>query len=631
MSSSAYTQNISLPTEYKPQTFDVVSYTADIHIETVTDKQIRGVVYMAVQWTSPSSSPTLFAHLLGCTLDSATMRAQRVTPVASAVAVSATDSMRYYTFAMPHAVSVDDMDTLVMYYSGTMTNEGGGAAAWGGVHFDDQVLYALGVGFRAPQISTTEHWMPCYDHPSDKALFKATFNVPATYDVASVGTRTGDVVAAGRRTVEWTTAEPLSTYLFTFAVAPYAVLRSNEGTIPIEIYALPADTASARVAFRTLPRMIRTLAARFGAYPFEKVGYCATRRGAMEHATMVSFPVSLIKSRDTINDVAAHELAHQWFGDLVTPLDFRHAWLTESFATFSEALWREELFGRTAYLTIMTGKIDRYMNAVSVKEGVLPLYDFDRNAPSSNYPETIYQKGAAVLGMLRWHLGDSVFFAALQQYLAAHYNGNATTVDMKNAFEAASGRDLTSFFDEWVYGKGWPKLAFTYIRNGSGWNVVVRQVQRETNPTQPMFTTLPLGVRYLDAQDRDIDTVFLPDASGTYAFSVKKITSINRGTKVRSLMQIAQTVGVDESPTASRRITLSPNPAGEVCTIERATTVDVAYVSVIDSAGRILLTKVIEAGATTTAISVAELADGAYIVRVMEDGQPLALPLIITR
>ena len=624
-------QRISLPEEFRPQQFDVVSYTADIHIETVTNKQIRGVVRMAVRWTSPSSTPALFVHLLGCTLDSATVRSQRVTPVPSAAAVTSTDTMRYFTVTLPHNVAENDVDTLVMFYSGTMTNEGGGVAAWGGVHYDDEVLYALGVGFRAPQVSTTQHWMPCYDHPSDKALFNGSFNVPVGFDVASVGTRTNDTVIATRRIVEWKTRDPLSTYLLTFAVAPYALLRSSEGNTPIEIYTLPVDTTSARISFRALPRMIRTLSELYGPYPFEKVGYCATRRGAMEHATMVSYPVSLIKSRDTINDVALHELAHQWFGDLVTPLDFRHAWLTESFATFSEALWREELFGSVAYLNMITGKIDYYMQTVSKKEGVLSLYDFDRQTPSSNYPETIYQKGAAVLGMLRWHLGDSVFFGALRQYLYAHSQGNATTTNMKVAFETASGRDLTPFFDEWIYGKGWPKLAFTYIKNGVDYDVEARQVQRTLDPTQPVFTTLPLGIRYFDAQDRDVDTVLLPDATGTFRFSVKKVTGINRGTKIRSLLEVTQTVGVDESATNARRISISPNPTDNVCTIERTSSLDVAYVNIIDTSGRTLLTKVIEAGVSTSSFSVAELTDGAYIVHIVEAGQPLSLPLFITR
>ena len=303
-------QEISLPEDFRQQKFDVVRYDADIRFETVTDKHVSGVVRMAVKWTAPSASPILYANLLGCTIDSALVRGQRISPMLQRAAVSPTDSMRYFSFALPYNVSANDADTLVVYYSGTMTDEGG-AQPWGGVHYSDQTLYALGVGFHSTQVSTTQHWLPCYDHPSDKAMFRGTFDVPSDYDVASVGTRSKDTIANGRRIVEWTTAEPLSTYLLTFAVAPYVLLKSNEGTVPIEIYTLARDTASARISFQLLPRMIRTFASRFGAYPFEKVGYCATAIGAMEHQTMISYPVSLIQRRDSINDVAAHELAHQ--------------------------------------------------------------------------------------------------------------------------------------------------------------------------------------------------------------------------------------------------------------------------------------------------------------------------------
>lgn len=262
---------------------------------------------------------------------------------------------------------------------------------------------------------------------------------------------------------------------------------------------------------------------------------------------------------------------------------------------------------------------------------MFPLYDFPRKAPSSNYPETIYQKGAVVLGMLRWHLGDSAFFGGLQLYLQTHYNGNATTDDMKTALETASGRNLTAFFDEWVLGKGWPKLAVTYRRNGSGWDVEMQQVQNQLDPSIPVFTTLPVNVRYFDAQDRDVDTVFLPDISGRFTFSAKKLTGINNGTKVRSLLEVVQTVGVDETGPIARRISISPNPAVDACTIERATTATDAYVTIVDSAGRTLISKVIDAGATTATLSLVELAEGAYVVRVVEDGQPLSLPLIVTR
>lgn len=623
-------QEISLPEEFRPQLFDVISYDARIRFETVTDKKVSGVVRMAVRWKDPSSSPVLFVHLLDLTLDSSFVRSSRVTPLAETVGLPAGDSMHYYRYMLPHSVAANDVDTLVMYYSGTMMDEGG-SQPWGGVHFDDEVLYAMGVGFHSSQVSETQHWMPCYDHPSDKAKFHATFDVPAGYDVASVGLRGHDTVVAGRRLVEWSTAEDFSTYLLTFAVAHYALLRSSESIVPIEIYTLPSDTASAHISFKLLPRMIRTLANRFGPYPFEKVGYCATRVGAMEHQTMISFPVSLIQRRDTINDVAAHELAHQWFGDLVTPLDYRHVWLTESFATYAENLWREELHGKLASVNLMKGRVDNYIGRIASIEGVFSLFNFPRADPSSNYPETIYQKGAVVLGMLRQSIGDSAFFTGLRSYLLAHYNANAVTSDMKSAMETASGANLTDFFDQWVYGKGWPKVEVDYRRIGLGWEVVIRQVQHLTDPALPLFTTLPINVKYTNNDDVNIDTVLQVNASGELTFRCKKPLGINNGSLLRSLMEIVRTTGIDETGDVVRRITISPNPAIDSFVLERSTFAAPATVSVVDVEGHTLLTKVIDAGNAKVSIQIDALPTGAYFVHVIENGKSLSVPLVITR
>src|SRR5205807_6524164 len=118
-----------------------------------------------------------------------------------------------------------------------------------------------------------------------------------------------------------------------------------------------------RVSFRLLPRMVSTFEKHFGSYPFEKVGYVnvPSSAGAMEHETMISIPTSLSTSGDSVYSTAAHELSHQWFGDLVTPLDFRHAWLNESFAVFCETLWAEELGGHSGYIQAQTLRANSYL------------------------------------------------------------------------------------------------------------------------------------------------------------------------------------------------------------------------------------------------------------------------------
>ena len=157
-------QPVSSPTEYRLQLFDVQHYELDMTVRNPYSKQVEGHVDIIVRWTEKAPSPSFPVNARGIRIDSVFSR----------------------QLALGRSVESGQVDTISIWYSGTMTTEGGGQGAWGGVWYEGQVLYALGVGFHNPNVSTTQHWMPCYDHPSDKATFRGTFRVPRDQYAASV-------------------------------------------------------------------------------------------------------------------------------------------------------------------------------------------------------------------------------------------------------------------------------------------------------------------------------------------------------------------------------------------------------------------------------------------------------------
>jgi aminopeptidase N len=334
-------------------------------------------------------------------------------------------------------------------------------------------------------------WFPCKDRPSDKALFETFVTVPDGLVVTSNGTLVETSAADGSRTFHWLESHPIATYLISVAIADYAMLTDDAGGIPLAHYVYRGMEGAAAIDFARTPDMIRVFQQYLGPYPFAKYGHSLfdNFRGAMEHQGNTSYGASLITGDNRYDRVVAHELGHQWFGDLVSPAEWEEIWLNEGFATWTEFLWTEA-FDPAFLPALMAGREDYWMD-YEESAGRYSLY-----APPDGYlfGSTVYQKGGWVVAMLRYQLGDEAFFAGIRDYLGAHAYDNARTADLKAALENASGQDLTPFFDQWVYGVGYPKYKVSWKSRGVGSgryqvDLKIKQTQKGT----PIFT-IPLEV-----------------------------------------------------------------------------------------------------------------------------------------
>ncbi len=629
---------ISSPTNFVQQPFDVLHYDAWIDLTKAPAREMSGVCEITLRWPGDPASGPFYFHLRGLRIDSAyyngaaTVATEHETPQSP---------IYHYTITPPATATTGDTAVIRIVYSGTMERELNGT--WGGVSASGGTLFAMGVGFNNNYISTTQHWLPCYDHPSDKATFRGRFLVKTGKAVASNGLLTVVPQSDSTTIYDWNHTFPCATYLLTFAVDNYIPVEFPGETPPMVIYSRRADSAATHATFKLLPRMVRGFEQRFGTYPFEKVGYVNTPIGAMEHQTMISFPRSISVSRDTVNSIGAHELAHQWFGDLVSPLDYRHAWLNESFATFCESVWEEELWGWDRYLASQTVKGFEYMDRVAPREGIFPLYDFPRASPSSNYPVTIYEKGAVVVGMLRYELGDSIFFPAIRDYLARHGYGTATTEELRSILEEHAGRSLGWFFDQWIYGKGWPTVGVRTSQQpiGNGEYQVTIQLQQNQADSLPTFIGLPVEIGFrLKTGEMLYRMIRMSERSMTVLDTIPDYmnVTINQGPSVRTLMKAnADVSGVDGGSSRDGAedtgFFVHPNPStnGESFAVEARGLSDcgnIAY-EVYDSSGRHISAGL--SGSCQFSIPATNLANGAYLLRFVVNSRPHDVRIVVSR
>jgi len=295
-------------------------------------------------------------------------------------------------------------------------------------------------------------WFPGNHHPSDKATYDIAITVPKGLQAVSNGELTDETTAGNRTTFTWHTAEPMASYVATIAVGHYDITRSTTSDgLPIYTAVDPTQTKASRKVLARLPEIMDWAQYNFGPYPFSSTGAIVDRPSDAEYALETQNRPVFPGPPDT--ETLVHELAHQWYGDSVTPKTWRDMWLNEGFATYAEWLWDEDHEGDTAEQTfnhLYTAGEDDYAD----------LWAFPPARPSgpghiSDTP--VYQRGAMVLHKIRQTVGDDTFYDIVQGWAATHRHGNADTADFTAYVEKmAPDKDFTGIWKDWLYGEGKP-------------------------------------------------------------------------------------------------------------------------------------------------------------------------------
>ncbi len=369
------------------------------------------------------------------------------------------------------------------------------------------------LGYTMSEPSDARCWMPCYDEPWEKSTSEISVTVPAGYAAASNGKLLG-IVDNGDGTVTWRWKEghQIATYLMCATVSKFAETSRTFGrapgdSVPVGYFAWPRDTAAVGAFIPTVMQMIANQGKLFGPYPWDKYDMASVtpfQYGGMEHQTMTTINEAL----QTDQDVVVHELTHQWWGDLVTCGTWPDIWLNEGFATYGEALWHESLGGPAALRTFMQSQLGfnlgSWAGAVYDPEGQ-GLYLFD---------ELVYTKAAWALHGLRGAIGDSAFFRSLRAWRRLYSEQSAVTADFQAAVESVTGGDMSWFFNEWIYGPGWPVYAASFVWGDA---TLTLRIAQQQDPGWPVYT-MPLQVRvFTETGDT---TLTVSDSLRTQDFSI---------------------------------------------------------------------------------------------------------------
>jgi aminopeptidase N len=346
-----------------------------------------------------------------------------------------------------------DTFELEVTYSGTPKKAGIEGFVFGKIN-GTSLVYNLS------EPSYASSWYPCNDFPSDKALLDIRIKNDSSQVSISNGLLIGTEDDGDRRTYHWKTNYPISSYLIAIYSSSYRhfsdkyISIDEQDTMAIDYYVLKNNLEGAETDFQEHPEMLRFFAETFGEYPFIKEKYGVAeflwQVGAMEHQTITGVASNIIGGKNFFLDIYIHELAHHWWGDAVGPKTWNDIWLNEGFSTYSEALYFEFKSGKSALRSSMLSKSK---GNYSVELG---------NPGSFLFSETVYNKGAWVLHMLRWELGDKTFFKVLRGYYDKFKYSNASTEDFKNICESISGVNLTKFFDQWLNGTGKIELIYNW-------------------------------------------------------------------------------------------------------------------------------------------------------------------------
>jgi aminopeptidase N len=518
---------------------------------------------------------------------------------------------------LPAHIPGGTLDSIEIRYNGIPADEGLGAFATD-THNETPVLWTLSEPYGAKE------WWPCKQDLNDKIdSVDLIIHTPASYRAASNGVLVDEQSSDGWTTYTWKHRYPIAAYLIAIAITDYAVFSDMANTVSgdIEIlnYVYPENLEEAETDLSYTVSVMELFNDLFGLYPFfgEKYGHAQFGwGGGMEHQTM-SF------MGDFSQGLQAHELAHQWFGNKVTCGTWEDIWLNEGFATYLTGL-RSLYLGTDSEWDIWKS----YAIELSCSEPDGSVWVDDTTSFLRIFSSRLsYYKGAMLLHMLRWQLGDDDFYQSIQNYLADPElaYGYATTEDLQAHFEMQSGSDLSTYFDQWFYGEGFPSYTISWIDTGTVFHIEIQQTT--SHPSVP-FYTMPLPILVKGAGE---DSLLRIDH--TYSRQVVELDLPFRVEEVYfdpdqwliSSGNAVQRIPVypDNASSLAEAITILEHPVQETVRLRIDHNYTIDSWNLFDIQGKVILS-----GTFTGDIDVGQIAAGSYILQLFSGEINTTLKLV---
>ena len=358
----------------------------------------------------------------------------------------------YLNITSPTSFNQNDTAIVDIYYSGVPQQD----PTWGGYYFTGNYSFQMGVGFNAQPHSVGRFWHPCFDNFVERSPYEFYITTDATKMAVTNGLFIDSFIKTnGDILWHYKLNEEIPSYLSAVAVSNYVwvkkTLTGNNGPTPAWIAAQAADTNKVNGSFGNLQSSFSMLEKNFGTHSFPKVGYTLVpfSAGAMEHATNIHIGTAFIDGGLTYETLIAHELAHHWWGDLVTCRTDGDMWLNEGWASYAESLHQEFTYGNSEYKASVRANHYSVLNSAHISDdGYKAISPMDS---LHTYGPTVYNKGADVIHTLRTYLGDSMFFNGTTAFLNTNKFKDISSNDLRDFLSTYTSINMSDYFNDWIF------------------------------------------------------------------------------------------------------------------------------------------------------------------------------------
>ena len=369
------------------------------------------------------------------------------------------------------------------------------------------------------------NWIPCHDDPADKATVEFIVTAPEHYQVVANGIQIEETsLGKNFKLTHWKEETPTSTKVMVIGVADFAVNLAGvvNGNIPVYSWVYPEDKDKGFYDYEMAKDILPFFINNVGPYGYKKLAnvQSKTRFGGLENANTIFYSESSVSGTRKSEGLLAHEIAHQWFGNMATEKSFGHLWLSEGFATYFTILYFENKYGKDTAIKML--KEDRDQVIAYSKQSNKAIVDTGETDFMKLLNVNSYQKGGWILHMLRKQLGDSVFWRSIRKYYATYAGRIADTRDLQKVVEGVSGKSLGQFFDQWLYTGGQPDLDITWKYDAAGKFVTV-----DVRQQQKKAFNFPLSLKINSSATTKKEKVIVKDTMASFKIKVdQKPTSI---------------------------------------------------------------------------------------------------------
>jgi aminopeptidase N len=360
------------------------------------------------------------------------------------------------------------------------------------------------------------HWLPCVDHPYDKATVQFRITAPDQYDVVATGKKTEESnLGGGLKLTSYEEPAPVPMKVVTIGVTKFATkLLGTVGEIPVTAWVYPENRLDGFSDYGVAVNVMNYFIKNIGPYSYAKLAnmQAKTKWGGLENAGTIAYFENSVTGKKTVEPLIAHEIAHQWFGNSATENSWNHVWLSEGFATYFTILYQENFYGNEKRKEELSK--DRKEVIAYYKKNPSPIVDNTIKDPLKVLSTNTYQKGSWVLNMLRHRLGDKVFWEGIRLYYKTYKNSNVMTEDLRVVMEKVSNEDLNGFFEQWIFTKGFPELKWKWKYKRGKVNINITQIQ------QHHTFKFPLEIGIISGKEIKMETFMIDEKSETLEIAI---------------------------------------------------------------------------------------------------------------